>query len=218
MCRYLTKNELKEPKKIFNDWVKKVQKELKKEKRIHFSFDPIGSGKRNMVVWQCNRDSFDLDYQITLTKLPEDLAKNLSKKAKDINQIFKDAFDYYRPGGFGYCDDSTQALTTLNVDKHFGYDVIITYRDSEGTLHILYNKKNTNGANNKDYWWAPKADMSNHRENYLKVVKSKHRKQLKDLYLKKRHAHKDDVEPNKKKSYQILNEAVNEIIEKYNIK
>ena len=31
MCKYVTKNELKEPKKIFIDWVKKVQKELKKE-------------------------------------------------------------------------------------------------------------------------------------------------------------------------------------------
>ena len=100
MCKYVTKNELKEPKKIFIDWVKKVQKELKKEKGIHFSLDPIGSGKRNMVVWQCNRNSFDLDYQICLTKLPEELQEHLSKKAKEINQIFKDAFDNYRPAGF----------------------------------------------------------------------------------------------------------------------
>lgn len=217
MCKYVTKNELKEPKKIFIDWVKKVQKELKKEKGIHFSLDPIGSGKRNMVVWQCNRNSFDLDYQICLTKLPEELQEHLSKKAKEINQIFKDAFDNYRPAGFSYCDDSTQALTTLNIDKRFGYDVIITYKDDSG-LHILYNKKNTNGANNKDYWWAPKSDMTNHRENYFKVINSKHRKELKDLYLNKRHSHKDDVEPNKKKSYQILNESVNEIIKKFNIK
>ena len=217
MCRYLTKKELKMPKKIFIDWVLNVQKEIKENYSIHFNFTPIGSGKRNMVVWQCNRDAFDLDYQIELTRLPDEIQGKLSEKAKEIKLLFKDTFDKYRPEDFKCCEDSTQALTTLNTKQHFGYDIIITYKDESGR-HILFNKKNSNDANNNDYWWAPKTEMNNHRENYLKVVKSEHRNELKDLYLEKRHKHKDDVEPQKKKSYQILNESVNEIITKHNIK
>ncbi len=71
MCDYVTKKELKEPKEIINNWIKTVQKKIKKEEKIHFSYTPIGSGKRNMVIKQCNRQYFDLDFQIILTKLPK---------------------------------------------------------------------------------------------------------------------------------------------------
>lgn len=216
MCRYLTKNELKEAKGVFIEWVTKVQSKIKKENNIYFSVESIGSGRRNMVIQQCNRDSFDLDYQITLTRLPQALKKQLSKNAKEINYLFKNTFDELRPNGFDYCDDSTQALTTLNSEKHYGYDITITYVDNCGVRYILYNKKDTNNANNKDYYWAKKADMSNDGKNYLKVVRSKHYGYLRDLYKNERHKHKYDVEPNKMKSYQILNEAVVNTLKHFN--
>ena len=39
MCKYITKKELKEPKKILNDWILRVQKAIKKEYKITFSFN-----------------------------------------------------------------------------------------------------------------------------------------------------------------------------------
>ena len=41
---------------------------------------------------------------------------------------------------------------------------------------------------------------------------------LRDIYKEKRHKHKDDQQPNKKKSYQLLNEAVVETLEAFGIK
>ena len=41
---------------------------------------------------------------------------------------------------------------------------------------------------------------------------------LRKVYKKKRHDHKDDVEPNKKKSYQLLNESVVETLKHFGIR
>lgn len=50
MCDYISKSKLKQPKRNFIDWISKVQKEIKTEHIIHFSYNPIGSGKRNLVI------------------------------------------------------------------------------------------------------------------------------------------------------------------------
>ncbi len=213
MCEYISKSKLKQQKKDFLIWINKVQKKIKKEHKIHFFYNPIGSGKRNLVIKQCNKNYFDLDYQIVITKIPKNM--DFDKDAKDIKNIFKDTFDKYKPSDFSCCEDSTQALTTKNNAKGFGYDVIIT-RYKENDFYILYNKKNTNNANNNDYYWAIRSDMKEYKNKYKKIKGPEMWSYLRELYEFKRHKHKDDVEPNKKKSFQILNEAVNETLDHFN--
>lgn len=214
MCIYKSKNELKKSKKNFLNWINKVQKQIKKEYKIHFSYNPIGSGKRNMVIKQCNRNYFDLDYQIVITKIPKSM--NYDKDAKEIKNIFRNTFDNYKPSNFKCCEDSTQALTTKNNVEGYGYDIIITRYDEDNNFYILYNKKNTNDANNEDYYWAIRSEMKDYKKRYNKIKAPEMWKYLRDIYNEKRHNHKDDVEPNKKKSYQILNEAVNETLKHFN--
>ena len=212
MCEYISKSKLKQQKKDFLNWISKVQKEIKKEHKIHFSYNPIGSGKRNLVIKQCNKNYFDLDYQIVITKIPKSM--DLDKDAKDIKNIFKETFDKYKPSDFSCCEDSTQALTTKNNVKGFGYDVIITsYKKND--FYILYNKKNTNNANNNDYYWAIRSEMKEYKNKYNKIKGPEMWNYLRDIYESKRHKHKDDVELNKKKSFQILNEAVNETLDHF---
>lgn len=215
MCDYVDANKLIKPREVFSKWIKNVQDELR-DKGFTFSFNPIGSASRNMVIQKCNEKTFDLDYQIVMQKIP--FKYNWDKDCKKFKDLFRTTFDKYKPSGFTYCEDSTQALTTKNQNQKYGYDIIITTFDDNDNFYILYNKKNTNGANNEDYEWAKRKDMKKYSERLAMVRGPKMWKYLRDIYKEKRHDHKDDQQPNKKKSYQILNEAVVETLEAFGIK
>lgn len=73
MCDYVNKNELIEPREIFSEWISNVQSEIREEYGITFSYNPIGSGSRNMVIRRCDNDYFDLDFQIVMQTIPDDM-------------------------------------------------------------------------------------------------------------------------------------------------
>lgn len=209
MCEYVTKKELKEPKKILNDWIIRVQKIMKIENKITFSFNLIGSGKRNLVIKSCNTKWFDLDCQLIIQKVPKEF--DLKNNAKEIKDMFRKAFDREKPINFSCCEDSTQALTSKNKKENYSYDIILTFYENN-RLFILRNDKNSNNANNKDYKWAIKGDMKRFYEKYKKISGSDMWNYLRKLYLNKRHFYKDN-NYSKKKSYQILTETINETLE-----
>ena len=216
MCDYVKPKELKEPRKVFNNWISAVQKYIKKEYKITFSYSPIGSGSRNMVIRKCNEDFFDLDFQIIIQFIPNNY--NWDKDCKKLKDIFKNTFDRFKPNEFSFCEDSTQALTTKNISRGYGFDIIITTRDGEENFYILYNKKNTNNANNKDYEWAKRKDMNKYRERLSLVGGPEMWDYLRKVYKNKRHNTNNNEESNKKKSYQLLNEAVVDTLKHFNIK
>lgn len=216
MCDYVNKNELIEPREIFSEWISNAQSEIREEYGITFSYNPIGSGSRNMVIRRCDNDYFDLDFQIVMQSIPNKY--NWNRDCKEFKDIFRTTFDKFKPKGFSFCEDSTQALTTKNINKGYGFDIIITTYDEEGNFYILYNKKNTNNANNEDYEWAKRKDMNKYRERLSLVEGSEMWEYLRKVYKKKRHDHKDDAEPNKKKSYQLLNESVVDTLKHFGIR
>lgn len=210
MCDYVNKKELREAREQFNIWINEVQKDIKKEHKITFSYNPIGSGSRNMVIRKCNENFFDLDFQIIIQSIP-----NNYDGCKKLKYLFIHTFDKFKPENFGSCEDSTQALTVKNSNKKYGFDIIITRYDEENNFYILYNKKNTNNANNKDYEWEKRKDMNKYHERLNLVKGSEMWEYLRKVYKKKRHKYKDDKD---KKSYQILNESVVETLKDFDIK
>lgn len=216
MCDYVNKNELIEPRKIFSEWISNAQSEIREEYGITFSYNPIGSGSRNMVIRRCDNDYFDLDFQIVMQSIPNNY--NWNRDCKEFKDIFRTTFDKFKPKGFSFCEDSTQALTTKNINKRYGFDIIITTYDEDGNFYILYNKKNTNNANNEDYEWAKRKDMNKYRKRLSLVEGPEMWEYLRKVYKKKRHDHKDDVESNKKKSYQLLNESVVDTLKHFGIR
>ena len=215
MCDYVNKSELIEPREIFNEWISSVQSEIKKEYRITFSYNPIGSGSRNMVIRRCDNDYFDLDFQIVMQSIPNDM--DWDGDCKKFKDIFRNAFNKYKPQGFKDCKDRSQSLRTKNLNLGFGFDIIITCFDNNDNFYILYNKKNTNDANNEDYEWAIRKEMIKYHERLALVKKSKMWDYLRKIYKNKRHNHMNDREP-KKHSYQLLNEAVVETLVAFEIK
>lgn len=216
MCDYVNKNELIEPRKIFSEWISNAQSEIREEYGITFSYNPIGSGSRNMVIRRCDNDYFDLDFQIVMQSIPNNY--NWNRDCKEFKDIFRTTFDKFKSKGFSFCEDSTQALTTKNINKGYGFDIIITTYDEDGNFYILYNKKNTNNANNEDYEWAKRKDMNKYRKRLSLVEGPEMWEYLRKVYKKKRHDHKDDVESNKKKSYQLLNESVVDTLKHFGIR
>lgn len=213
MCDFVTKKEVANAREIFIEWITKVQRELRSKYNIRFAYDIIGSGRRKLVIRQCNKNGFfDLDYQITLTRLPKEYSDNITSKAKDIKNLFRKTFDYYKPNDFSCCEDSTQALTTKNEKEKIGYDIIIVRKD-EDDKYILYNKKNTNSANNNDYCWEPRGEDLKYRERLQKIKYAEKWQALRNCYINKRHIYRNDTSLSKKKSFQILNEALAEVLE-----
>lgn len=215
MCDYVNKNELNEPREIFSEWISNVQSEIKKEYGITFSYNPIGSGSRNMVIRRCDNDYFDLDFQIVMQSIPDDMDWN--GDCKEIKDIFRNTFNKYKPQGFKDCKDRSQSLRTKNLNLGFGFDIIITCFDNNDNFYILFNKKDTNGANNEDYEWAIRKDMNKYRERIKLVEGLEMWNYLRSIYKDKRHKHMHDQEP-KKHSYQLLNEAVVETLVAFGIK
>lgn len=213
MCEYISKSELEYPREILEDWIKNVQIDLENQYGITFSFTPTGSVSRNMVVRKCNSDYFDLDYILYIQKCPESTLWNCKK----LKNVFRKAFDDNRPDGFTCCEDSTQALTTKNYGEGFGYDIIIFNEFSDG-VYILFNNKNKNRNNNNDYEWQKRSEMNKYHARLELIKGPKMWNYLRDVYLAKRHKHKDDKEPNKKASYQLFNETVVETLNHFGIR
>lgn len=210
MCDFVSKKYCKEPRKTLLDWIYDVQKYLKK-KQITFQYEAMGSAKRNMVIRKCNEDYFDLDYRLILQNVPEEL----ENECKELKNLFRNAFDNNKPDGFKNCEDSTQSLTIKNDESTYGYDITI-FKKKKGKMYILYNKKNTNDANNNDYQWEVRSDMSKYHERYKKIKGSDMWNYLRNTYKEKRHDHKDDQEP-KKAAYQLFNEAVVDTLKHFNV-
>lgn len=215
MCDYVNKNELIEPREIFSEWISNVQREIREEYGITFSYNPIGSGSRNMVIRRCDNDYFDLDFQIVMQSIPDDM--DWDGDCKEFKDIFRNAFNKYKPQGFKDCKDRSQSLRTKNLNLGFGFDIIITCFDNNDNFYILFNKKDTNGANNEDYEWAIRKDMNKYRERLSLVEGPEMWNYLRNIYKNKRHKHMHDQEP-KKHSYQLLNEAVVETLVAFGIK
>lgn len=217
MCKYIIKSELQRPRQILQDWISDVHEYMRKNYNITFQHLEIGSASRNLIVQKCNSNYYDLDYQLTIISWPIGYDIN---NAKDVKKKFRTAFDDTRPSNFSYCEDSTQALSSLNTKSGYGIDIIITIYDKNNNFYILRNNKNLNNANNKDYQWAQKNEYSKSQENFQKIKGSNMWNDLRENYLEKKHKYskitdKNDV--NYKHSYQILNESVNEILNKYKL-
>lgn len=215
MCDFVNKNDLIKPREIFSEWISSVQREIRKKFKITFSYNPIGSGSRNMVIRRCDNNYFDLDFQIVIQSMPEDI--NWYNDCKKLKDIFRNTFNKCKPQGFKDCKDRSQSLRTKNLNLGFGYDVIITCFDKDANFYILYNKKDSNKSNNKDYEWANRKEMKKYHERLTLVKEAKLWNYLREIYKNKRHEHMNDQEP-KKHSYQLLNEAVVETLAAFEIK
>lgn len=205
MTEYVSKNEVKPYRKIFDEMIAKMRKEVK-ENGITFTYLLVGSAKRNLVVRHHNK-GFDCDYQVFIQKNKKGL------NPKEIKKIFMDLFNKYSPSEFSNCEDSTSAITikkkdTDNSKIEFSYDVVIL-KKSEGNTEIIRRKKD-------NYTWNELGEgYENYPENAQQVKGSDAWQKLRDIYLEKKenqmNGFKGYIE---KKSFQLFQESINETLQK----
>lgn len=204
MIGYVSKNDTKPYRRFFDNWIRKIRPLIRRE-GLTFSFKLVGSAKRNLVIKLPN-EGFDCDYQIFLYKNKENL------KPRQIKDIFRREFDAVaKADGFKNCEDSTSALTIKLVDNaksqlRFSYDVVIL-QERNGETEIL-RKRSENNKN--EYVFELLRDMTNNRRNYKKIQGIEEWRFLRKIYYEKRmQALKTN---DTRKSFEILNEAVNETL------
>ena len=201
MERYLSRDEVRSYRNLFDQMIHLVAEEMKKY-GITFFCRLVGSAKRNLVIYHPTK-GVDCDYQIVLLKYDHEMPPS------EIKRLFQKTFNKYRPYECSPCEDSTSALTMKNIDKQnsriiFSYDIVIL-RINDGIPEIIRRPQNN------IYVWNQLKSLSDFHERYSLIVGQVMWEELKARYLKKkiRQMNGDDS----KKSFQLLNEAVNETLQ-----
>lgn len=203
--RYISKEEVKPYRIQFHKWMQAIREEIKEE-GISFTYMFVGSAKRNLVIRHHNK-GFDCDYQIRITK-----NKN-GYKAKKIKHLFMNALNkIVGKDGYSNCENSSSSITIKkkgnNANIVHSYDaVVLQQKDSE--TKILRYRKPSKGDDSYDF--EPLPDMSGFADNLRKINGSDMWEKLRDIYYKKKMKELTDNRTGKK-SFQILNEAVNEVL------
>lgn len=210
MAEYVSKNEVKPYRTLFDTVFKKVHKECKKQGLTFSSPLLVGSAKRNLVVRHHNK-GFDCDYQIFLQKNKNDMS------AKQIKTLLMELFNKYMPADFENCEDSTSAITikkkssTKNSALEFSYDIAIMRKRKE------YDAPEIIRRNADNYCWNFLSDMKNFGYHYGFISGQEMWSNLRERYYDKVINERQKSEPVRRKSFQLLHEATNETLDKFEI-
>lgn len=211
MMEYVSKSEVKPYRDLFEKEIISIIRTECKQKGLTFVCQLVGSARRNLIVRHHNK-GFDCDYQILIKK-------NVAKlSGKDIKMLLLACFNKYMPDCFDYCEDSTSAITIKQ--KHgnkiqFSYDIVILLENDKGQIQILRRVRNGEQYN---YIWNLLPN-SNNLEDKIKLIEStNHYDELCELYYQKKVNKISGSNYQERKSFQLLNEAANEIIGKYRIR
>ena len=200
---YVSKKEVKPWRSMFHKWMENIRKKVKKE-GITYTYRLAGSAKRNLVIRHHNR-GFDCDYQIFIQRN----SNNLSPK--DIKLLFKSVIDEVCvPDCFNACENSTSSLTIKMTSKTeskvmVGYDVVILQEDKGGIKILRCQNK---GTSKETFIFELLPDMTNSSANLAKIKGKNQWDKLREKYYNKKTNYCGE-----KKSFQLLNEAINEVLQ-----
>jgi len=200
---YVSKKEVKPWRAMFHKWMKNIRTKLK-EKGITFTYRLVGSAKRNLVIRHQNK-GFDCDYQIFIQR------NNNNLSPKDIKLLFKSVMDEVCVAdGFETCENSTSSLTIKMVNKsqskvRVGYDVVILQETDEGLKILRCQNK---GTKKESFVFELLPDLTNMSAKLAKIKGKNQWNKLRELYYNKKINYNGE-----KKSFQLLNEAINEVLQ-----
>lgn len=204
--KYVPKEEVRPLRKQFHEWMQSIHDEIK-DSGVSFTYMLVGSAKRNLVVRHHNK-GFDCDYQIKITRNENRL------KPQEIKDLFRYVLNkVLKKDGYSDCENSTSSLTIKKKgdksDIKHSYDIVILTQEKEGVKILRYHKPPVGDG---DYVFEPLPDMSRARENFQRINGKKMWDKLRDIYYEKKMNELTDRRTGKK-SFQLLNEAVNEVLQ-----
>lgn len=205
MDGYVSKNEVKPYRKIFDKMMADIRESVRK-KGITFTYQLVGSAKRNLVVRHHNK-GFDCDYQIVIRKNKNNCSET------EIKMLFGQLLNKVRPDGFSDVQDSTSAWTMRKTDSEnsrliFSYDIVILRQDKNGVYIIRQDKENKKTG----YFWNLLPNMNSADAGISAIKGAQKWNELRKVYLQKKTEKIEQGKYKDKASFQLLHEAINEVI------
>lgn len=204
--KYVSKEEVKPYRHLFHQWMEGIR-DFIKENGISFTYMLVGSAKRNLVIRHHNK-GFDCDYQIMITRNKKNLC------ACKIKHLFMDELNkFVTKDGYTTCKNSTSSITIKKIGENgisMSFDAVILIKENNLLKILRYNKDSLTEDKYK-YGFETLPDMKEFSNNLMKIKGQQLWNKLRDLYYQKKMI---ELTENKtgKKSFQILHEAVNEIL------
>ena len=205
--KFVSTDEVREYTNIFANVFGEIQKKLKKNNGLTFSYRLVGSANRHLVIRHHNK-GFDCDHQLFVQKNK----KNLSPK--EIKDLLIKEFDARMPAkGFKLCRNKKKAIEIRKKDDKgnqltFKYDIVIM--KIENNCHYIIHR-----SENNVYVWNPESDYSTWAKDYRKIKGSEMWDDLRNRYYNKKIKKDSGTNYVDRKSFQILHEAVRETLQKF---
>ena len=200
MMNYVNKKDLQPYKDLFNEAMMFVHDKIDEYK---YYYRLVGSAKRNLVIEHHNK-GFDLDYQIIFY---ESIQPKSSKELIEIKNRFRNIFnDFLVNKGYNYADDSTSAITIKYPDDSKiinSYDVVLLSPENDGFYVFKYQNEEKTIMN------LVKVKNSLSFQNNYKKIKGSNMWSL----LREKYKYKKNNNEKQKKSFSLLIESVNEILD-----
>ena len=205
------KNFLRNMHRDCADVVNQLVQLINNEGLIKVKSHLVGSGAKNMIT-QNGKASVDLDYNLEVT----DFLKMGSRDCKKIKEYVKSCFDdILCKNDWGYCNDSTSALTTELQQSEYGnkteykIDLAIVAKINGQWNRLIHWKT---GIMNYDQFIWNQVQHSHGLEEKVEKLKEEPRlwHDVRDVYLEKKNMYlrrQDKDHP----SFIVYIEAVNEV-------
>jgi len=198
---YVPKRMVKEYKKDMHDYLLIVQENLKESGKPYFSVGIVGSAKRNLILRR-GHEIYDVDFQLLCTN-------------KDVNANYReDIYDELRrviPRNWSLSQSTSTIFCTKPNEKEFDIALIKKVKDNE--FHI--SKLDKEDSNSNKYIWNKLRDSSDLYEKRRKINGNEQWSYLRSQYKTLRVNQWDDSSENKKPSFALFSEAVNNTYNKF---
>lgn len=211
MYEYVKKSEYAPVRKELEQIINRVQVYMRKNYGLTFQFRLIGSGQRHLITRiKGGNKGYDFDYNLILSP-PGDGYRYIAKVIKDeFMTALKTALQGTK---YSFPRDSTSSITVKVVDKgkkkieHSCDFAIIYYGNNDGIDGYYYLRNNKPQQSYQFVFRTPNSDID---EKVREIIEDGGWSSIKEEYL----LLKDINEGNKKPSFSLYAEAVNNVYNK----
>lgn len=211
MYEYVPKSHVKPYRLICQDMLSALQAALKKEHKVTFQYQLIGSGAENLVMRNGN-GGYDLDYNVMLKKVPAAYYEAPGR----LKEIIRVTMDGIVTPPFSKGKDSTSSITYLvhsqsGTGVAFAMDLAILIERDGRILRLIHDKEGNR------YIWNPLCDQEKIRQRAELIRKTGQSAALRDTYLRLRNYYlqaQDTTHP----AFVVYTQAVNEVYGQIGVK
>ncbi|MGL6125392.1 MAG: hypothetical protein ACRC1F_02820 [Metamycoplasmataceae bacterium] len=209
-CRYVSRNEVKEYKKIIEEVIPKVKNDIKGEFGASFNHQIVGSARRNLVVQQGN-GNWDVDYQFMF------LSKEFNRA--DPWRLKKGVQDsFMKHLGEAYSVKMSTSVITIclldqkgkNAKKSFDI-ALIKNNERTGNKEILRGKNFDKSSEEYIKWEELKKSKAQFEARH-KIKGTEMWKEFRDKFLEKKSKNVVKNKDLQKPTFSIYLEAIDETL------